>query len=114
MRHVLLLATILLAAGCSVLRSDLSGAEAPCHNRKFSTKTEFVQCLAAQERPVWAKDEPATLDLYDAYDGQRAALAQKRDRDELTEDQYRSDLETLGTEMRQRIAERRRALRSSP
>jgi hypothetical protein len=110
MRGLAALAVAAALAGCaSQLTYDLGKAEDSCHDQKFPTKSALVACLTAQERPVWAKDEPQTLDLYDQYATARAALAQQRDAGTLSEDQYEKQLGDTNSDFRARISARRAA-----
>lgn len=108
MGRILLMAGVLALGGCaSQLTYDLSKAEDPCHAERFAKKSDLVACLAQHERPVWAKDEPQTLDLYDQYAAARAALAARRDAGTLSEDQYEQKLADLSRDFRARVSDRR-------
>jgi hypothetical protein len=58
-----------------VIAITLTASAVP--KRTFRDKSSLVQCLTEHERPVWAKEEPATLDLYDNFAAQRAELARR-------------------------------------
>jgi hypothetical protein len=104
----LILAAAFALAGCSTqLQSDLGKAEAPCHRDKPATKLALARCLDVAEAPVWARDEPQTLDLYREFAGGRAAIAKERDAGTITEKDYDTKLGALAQDMRARIAERR-------
>ncbi|HWI26994.1 MAG TPA: hypothetical protein VN668_08475 [Stellaceae bacterium] len=106
---MLIIAGGLLLAGCSSskLVTDLRQADDPCRDKDWPNKTALVSCLAAHERPVWAQEEPSTLDLYDDYARKRQALAQQRDQGSLTEEQYNKQLWALDHASRDKISERR-------
>lgn len=100
----------LALAGCATqLQSDLGKAEEPCHKQDFPQKTALSQCLAQAERPIWAKDAPQTLDIYDQFAAGRAALAKERDAGTLNDKQYDDQLEALAKDLRARIASRQQA-----
>lgn len=103
-----MLVAALLAACSTQLESDLSHADGVCRDRDWPTKTALVSCLAAQERPVWAKDEPATLDVYDSYAARRRALAEALDQKKLTSDQYDDKLDELNRRAGAALKQRRR------
>ncbi len=108
MRRLISLAMALALGGCaSQLTYDLGKAEDPCHAETFAKKADLAACLAARERPVWAKDEPQTLDLYDQYAAARAALATQRDDGTLSEEQYEKQLADVSADFRARITDRR-------
>ncbi|MGH6737675.1 MAG: hypothetical protein ACREDY_01335 [Bradyrhizobium sp.] len=110
MRHSVIMAASLLVSACSSqLAYDLGKAEDECHARTWSSKAALVGCLHAQERPVWAKDEPQTLDLYDGFAAARKELAQQFDRGTLGDSQYRDRLARIADDFRARITERRKA-----
>lgn len=110
MRRSIVLAAALLATGCSSqLSSDLRAAGAPCEDRQWPNKAALAACLDSRERPVWARDEPSTLELYDAFARQRDALARQYDQGSLTDEQYRAKLDRTATEFKARIANRRKA-----
>jgi hypothetical protein len=109
MRRSIAVFAALALAGCSTqLQSDLGTAEAPCHEAKFADKTELAQCLDKVEEPVWAKDDPKTLDLYDEFAQGRAELSKERDAGTLTDTQYDDRLEALAKDLRAQIADRRK------
>ena len=113
MRRIVVLAGALALAACaSKLTYDLGKAEDPCHAQNFTKKSDLAACLVAHERPVWAADEPQTLDLYDQYAAARGNLAQQRDAGTLNEDQYEKQLSDLNADFRARIADRRAAEKS--
>jgi hypothetical protein len=107
--RVIVMGALALASCASRLQWDLGSAERPCHRQDFKEKTALVQCLAAAERPVWAKDEPQTLDLYDQFATGRAELAKERDAGTVSEHEYETRLGALAREFRAKIAERRKA-----
>jgi hypothetical protein len=110
MRSRFALAAALFAAGCtSQLSYDLGMAEDACHARTWPTKAALAACLTARERPVWAKDEPQTLDLYDGFAAARGELAQAFDRGALSGDQYSDRLDQLAQDFHARIMARRQA-----
>jgi hypothetical protein len=110
MRLGLILAAALGVASCdSPLAYDLGKAEQPCHAERYAQKSALVECLAERERPVWQRDEPQTLDLFDQYAAQRGAIAKERDAGTLTDDQYEKRLSDLAREFRARVTDRRAA-----
>jgi hypothetical protein len=110
MHQLFAVATALALAGCaSQLSRDLGNAEGPCHEETFAKKAELATCLALHERPVWAKDEPQTLDLYDRFAAARAALAKERDDGTISEKQYDRQLADVAADLRKQIAARRAA-----
>jgi hypothetical protein len=111
-RSVLALAMLLLLAACakSQLVSDLHSAEAPCRDQHFKEKVALDDCLGARERPVWAREDPATLDLYDGFARARAALARQYDSGAITERQYSDKLDQLETETAKAIDQRRKEI----
>ena len=98
-----------LAACDSQLAYDLGKAEKPCHAEKYTGKSALVACLAGHERPVWAQDEPQTLDLYDQYAAARAELAQDRDAGTISEEDYDKRLADLSSDFRARVTDARAA-----
>jgi len=116
MERICRVAAALLLAGCSVskLSADLRAADAACQDQDWHDKTSLVDCLAARERPVWAKDEPATLALYDAFAAERADLAHRFDQGSLTQAQYGAELARTEAEYRRRIADERRGQAPTP
>ncbi len=115
-RSVLALSMLLFVAACarSQLVSDLHSAEAPCRDQHFKDKAALDDCLGARERPVWAKDDPATLDLYDGFARARAALARQYDSGAITERQYSDKLDQLETETAKAIDQRRQEIAATP
>jgi hypothetical protein len=109
---VLALAMVLLVAACarSQLVSDLHSAEAPCRDQHFKDKAALDDCLGARERPVWAREDPATLDLYDGFARARAALARQYDGGTITERQYNDKLDQLESETAKTIDQRRQEI----
>jgi hypothetical protein len=109
-RPALTMAALLLLAACarSQLSSDLHDAQAPCRDQSFKEKSALVACLDAHERPVWAKDDPGTLDIYDHFAQQRAALARQYDSGAITHQQYSSQLDQLESDARNQLAQRRK------
>jgi hypothetical protein len=108
MRFRVLVAGVALAAcsGGSQLARDLHSAESSC-DKDWPTKSQFVACLDSKDRQVWAKEEPATLDLYDRFARRRDALARDFDRKEIDEHQYLERLHKLKHETRAQMAARR-------
>lgn len=109
-RLMLLLGTFALAGCASQLQYDLGRAERPCHGQEFSQKSALAQCLTRTERPVWAKDDPQTIALYDEFATSRAELAKERDAGTITEEQYDQRLKALAQDLRARIG----TVRQSP
>lgn len=110
MRQLLAVATALALAGCaSQLSHDLGSAEDPCHEATFAEKAELATCLELHERPVWAKDEPQTLDLYDRFAAARKVLAKQRDDGAISEKKYDQHLADVAADLRKQIAVRRAA-----
>jgi hypothetical protein len=112
-RHSLLaLAMLLFLAACvrSQLVSDLHSAEAPCRDQHFKGKATLDDCLGARERPVWAREDPATLDLYDGFARARTELARQYDSGAITERQYSDKLDQLETETAKAIDQRRKEI----
>lgn len=109
MRFLVLLPLLALTA-CysSQLARDLRSAESSC-DRKWPSKTELVQCLDRQDRAVWSKEEPATLDLYENFAQKRQALAMAYDRGQISESQYHDRLDTLKKDTRAQMQQRRGA-----
>jgi hypothetical protein len=109
-RPVLALAMLLSLAACaqSQLASDLHSAEAPCRDQHFKDKTGLDDCLSAHERPVWAKEDPATLDLYEGFAKARAQLARQYDSGAITEGQYSDQLDQLESATAKAIDQRRK------
>lgn len=105
MRRIPFLAGALLLAACSSteLASDLRTADQPCRDQKFPDKTALVDCLASHERPVWARDEPKTLPLYDGFAVKRSDLARRFDQKTISEPQYRDQLEQTEDSFRDQI-----------
>ncbi len=105
---------MLLLGGCAAgtqLEAALHAADAPCRDQDFKSKLALDECLTAHERPVWEKDEPATLGVYDSYAKKRAELGRELDGRLITREQYDDNLEQLnrssGEElrrMRQQVA----------
>jgi hypothetical protein len=116
LRPALAVAFLILLAGCSQskLGADLHEAGNDCRSQNFTEKTALVTCLNAHERPVWAKDDPKTLDIYDHFAEQRVALARQFDSGALTQKQYREQLDQLETQSRAAIAERRQQSAATP
>ena len=104
---LILAASFGVAACASQLAYDLGKAEEPCHAEKYVAKSPLVECLAGRERPVWARDEPQTLDLYDQFAAAREALAQERDAGKLTDAEYEKRLSDLAGDFRARVTDRR-------
>jgi hypothetical protein len=114
-RSVLTLAMLLLLAACaarSQLVSDLHSADAPCRDQHFKDKAGLDDCLSARERPVWAREDPATLDLYDGFAKARAALARQYDSGAITEGQYSDQLDQLESATAKAIDRRRQEVAS--
>jgi hypothetical protein len=111
MREILVAAVAALTlAGCaSRLSRDLGAAEDPCHETDFAKKAALATCLELHERPVWAKDEPQTLDLYDRFAAARDRLAKERDGGAISEKQYEQQLADVAADLRGQIAARRAA-----
>jgi hypothetical protein len=108
MRFRVLFIGVALAAcsGGSQLSRDLHSAESSC-DRDWPTKTQLVACLDSKDHQVWAKEEPATLDLYDTFARQRDALARDFDQKKIDEDQYLKRLRKLKDETRAQMMARR-------
>jgi hypothetical protein len=115
-RPALAIAALVLLAACArtPLGSDLHAAGADCRTQQFSDKAALVACLNQHERPVWAKDDPATLDIYDHFAEQRTALARRYDSGAITEPQYRAELDQLEADSRAALAERRKQTAATP
>jgi hypothetical protein len=115
-RTLLTAGVVVLLAGCarSQLASDLHSADNDCRAQHFTGKSALVACLQQHERPVWAKESPATLDIYDHFAGQRAKLAQQYDAGTLTEPQYRAQLDALEAESRSDVAARAQQTAAKP
>lgn len=110
MRQAVVIFLSLAIAGCaSKLSSDLANAEEPCQEDTFSTKAALDTCLEQHERPVWTKEEPQTLDLYERFAAERRSLANQLDSGAITTKQYDQKLADLISEMRQEVAARRAA-----
>jgi hypothetical protein len=114
--RILTLAMLLLLAACakSQLVSDLQSAEAPCRDEHFTDKAGLDDCLGVHERPVWAKDDPATLDLYDGFARARAALARQYDSGAITERQYSDRLDQLEADTAKALDQRRKEIAAKP
>ena len=115
-RPALTVAAMLLLAACArtQLGADLHAAGADCRTQQFNDKSALVACLNAHERPVWAKDDPATLDIYDQFARHRATLAQQYDSHAITEQQYRAQLDQLEADSRAELAQRRKQTAATP
>lgn len=115
-RLALAAAIALLLASCArtQLASDLQAAQAPCRDQGFKDKSALVTCLSEHERPVWARDDPATLDIYDRFAQDRAALARQYDDKAITQQQYRAQLDRLEAESREQLAERHKRAAANP
>ncbi|HUC68503.1 MAG TPA: hypothetical protein VMA53_24000 [Stellaceae bacterium] len=113
---VLTVAMVLSLAACahSQFVSDLHSAEAPCRDQHFKDKAGLDDCLSAHERPVWAREDPATLDLYDGFARARAALARQYDSGAITERQYSDQLEQLESATAKAIDQRRKQVAAKP
>ena len=110
MRRWLALCAALATAGCgSQLQRDLRAADARCDEGKAAGKAAFVACLDAQDRPVWAHEEPATLDLYDGFARRRAALARQLDQGTIDDAHYRAELASTVKDFKGQVAARRAA-----
>src|SRR5579885_711190 len=111
MRRFLIMAVGFTTAACSSqLSYDLGKAEDACHETRWPGKEPLVRCLDARERPVWAKDEPATLDLYNRFARERADLASQFDQGKLDEAQYRDRLAAVEHDLRAEITARRQSV----
>ena len=120
------LAVVLLLAACSStvsgtgdggggkLASDIRAADKPCRDQNFEQKTPLVECLSQHERPVWARDEPRTLGLYDQYAERRAALARQRDAGTISALQYDDQLASTDHEFRERVTAARQQQAATP
>jgi hypothetical protein len=109
MRFRVLFALVALAAcggGGSQLAQDLRSAEASC-DKDWPTKSQLVACLDTKDHQVWAKEEPATLDLYDSFARKRDALARDFDEKKIDKNQYFERLRKLKDETRAQMAARR-------
>jgi len=108
MRFRVLFAGVSLAAcSCgSQLAHDLRSAESSC-DKDWPTKSQLVACLDSKDHQVWAKEEPATLDLYDTFAWQRDALARDFDQKKIDEHQYLERLHELKDQTRAQMAARR-------
>jgi hypothetical protein len=108
-RLTLLAGTILALAGCASnqLTADLRAAQEPCRAQHFEDKSSLVRCLNERERPIWAKEEPSTLDLFDRFAAQRTELARRYDGGRLSSEQYQTELRRIEAGTRTQLAERR-------
>lgn len=115
-RPALALMTALMLAGCArtQLAADLRAAQAPCRDREFKDKSALAACLGEHERPVWAKDDPATLDIYDGFARERAALARHYDDGAITRQQYDAQLDRLESDARTQLAQRHKQASTTP
>ena len=105
----LVAAIVLTLADCASnqLTADLRSAQEPCRTQPFQERSSLVRCLNERERPVWAKEEPGTLDLFDRFAAERTALARRYDGRALTPEQYQSELRRIEDGTRAQLAERR-------
>jgi hypothetical protein len=103
------ISALLLLGGCArtQLGSDLHSAGAPCRDQQFKDKIALDECLTARERSVWAKDEPATLDIHDRFASRRLDLARQYDSGAITRKQYSEKLEQLDMDTRKELRQRR-------
>ena len=101
--------TALGLAGCASnqLTSDLRSAQEPCRVQHFQDKSSLVHCLNERERPVWAKEDPDTLDLFDHFAAERMELARRHDGGVLTREQYQAELQRIEAGTRAQLAARR-------
>jgi hypothetical protein len=107
MRFLVLLPLLaLMACYSSQLARDLRSAESSC-DHQWPSKTALVECLDRQDRAVWSKEEPATLDLYQDFAQKREALAMAYDRGQISESQYHDRLDTLKKDSRAQMQQRR-------
>jgi hypothetical protein len=104
----LLAGTFFALAGCASnqLTADLRSAQEPCLAQHFQDKSSLVRCLNEHERPVWAKEEPGTLDLFDHFSAQRTRLARRYDGGGLSSEQYQTELRRIEAGTRTLLAER--------
>jgi hypothetical protein len=109
MRHPPALVLALFLCGCaqSPLAYDLRAADAACYLQRWPDRSAQIACLTAHERPVWARDDPTTLELFDGFAERRAELARQFDDAALSPDAYRAALEQTEASFRERIAARR-------
>jgi hypothetical protein len=109
MRCLVLL--MVLLAGCGTGRSqfsrDLSAAEGSCTGQAWPSKTAAVACLHERERSVWAREEPDTLDLYEAFAARRDALAREYDRGLMNQADYDAKLAALKSDALAQLKARR-------
>jgi hypothetical protein len=101
-------AAIVTLAGCASnqLTADLRSAQEPCRAQHFQDKSSLVRCLNEHERPVWAREDPGTLDLFDRFAAQRTELAQRYDGGGLSAEQYQAELRRIEAGTRAQLAER--------
>ena len=94
--------------GCTSnqLTADLRSAQEPCRAQHFQDKSSLVRCLNERERPVWAKEDPGTLDLFDRFAAERTELARRYDGGALTREQYEAELRRIETGTRAQLTER--------
>lgn len=106
---ILAAAAIVALAGCASnqLTADLRSAQEPCRAQHFQDKSSLVRCLNERERPVWAKEDPRTLDLFDRFAAQRTELAQRYDGGGLSAEQYQAELRRIEAGTRAQLTERR-------
>jgi hypothetical protein len=103
------ISALLALGGCaerSQLGSDLHAAGDACRQQNFKDKTSLDECLTAHERPLWAKEEPATLDVYDRFAQQRLDLARQYDSGAITRTQYSDKLDQLKSDIRHELRRR--------
>jgi hypothetical protein len=105
----LVAATVIALVGCASnqLTADLRSAQEPCRTQHFQDKSSLVRCLNERERPVWAKEDPGTLDLFDRFAAERTELARRYDGGALTAEQYQAELRRIEAGTRAQLAERR-------
>ncbi|HEV2546348.1 MAG TPA: histidine kinase dimerization/phospho-acceptor domain-containing protein [Stellaceae bacterium] len=102
-------AIVLALAGCASnqLTADLSSAHELCRAQHFHDKLSLVRCLNERERPVWAKEDPGTLDLFGRFAAERTEFARRYDGGALTAEQYQAELRRIEAGTRAQLAERR-------
>ncbi len=107
--HLTLVVWTLGLAGCASnqLTTDLRSAQEPCRAQHFQDKSSLVRCLNERERPVWAKEDPGTLDVFDRFAAERTELARRYDGGALTSEQYQAELRRIEAGTRAQLADRR-------
>lgn len=88
------------------LTTGLRSAQEPCRAQHFHDKSSLVRCLNERERPVRAKEDPDTVDLFDRFAAERAELARRYHGGAVTAEQYHAERRRTEAGTRAQLAER--------